>query len=958
MADSTELIPLFLLGVIIYAAITVFLFPGDFEKDDKPVASYAFPFYIVGTTLLFAGMLFCAIIIERSSKQYYLKPNKPKSKIYWLQPGNQHVGDQVFGAFMAVKLGPESSISEGPEYIKSTRFPKYDGRYVELYTVLGSTMLGFIIQFVGLRGLHASVILAQLGSTFIMSILRTCLRTQRMAPEENLLKDERDLATQKKQELDAFAFYLHKVASFEPTSSTTLATSRSNSSDTYVAHPEKQQVKEIIATRALLADITSKQESKHGVNVPWDDIPTRKVAKSLADTIGMTMDLLSSWGVDYEKDFQFDLSFECKPEGSERTSYSHRQHPVRVQRSGDALKWKVNQNELEAIIGLSTWSLYKFDEGWKSPLVRMVGLNESEAGTLEMYLDFHKWIFRQTEAKLVSAKMVDSPKRLFGFDSDRYAYDNDILIVRTDSSVETMVAQDIYIHFLRSALTHLSGLDSDAEVLPGIQGTLTAQHGQINDLVSCFENCNLGSREDALLCAIPVLRAQGLLPSLAAYSPRVRALRETFIQQNEWTKAFKLLEWVCQRSNHTDFEYSVYELGYLCRRALLVKDVKVCKIGLEYTCKLLAYDLRKQFFDSRGISAPENWSESQAHTEWRNGFTQQLGWVAWHISVNTSSAKWIQPTLQEYGARECLDTQAELGEDLKYPLDSIKALKEWITLDDWDFTRDFDGKEDEQSLGWALQENHHAIAYFLLARWAEVGLEHEIFFQRAFLATARYHSHWGIWVLKQHGADIEAVNGRKVSALLQLIDDENLPAFKTLLDNGANPDGNDKAPDVKPLILAAHRGLTDFAESLLQKSASIHVTDTIGMSALHWASDQDQLETVRLLLSHGADIEMIGADGMTPLHSAVTSGHLQMVKLLLEAGADVNAREGSLGKTPLMFAASHSFLAIVHLLLEQEADINVKDLNGSTALDWLRATKFSDSFEVIKEALEAHGMRS
>jgi ankyrin repeat protein len=130
------------------------------------------------------------------------------------------------------------------------------------------------------------------------------------------------------------------------------------------------------------------------------------------------------------------------------------------------------------------------------------------------------------------------------------------------------------------------------------------------------------------------------------------------------------------------------------------------------------------------------------------------------------------------------------------------------------------------------------------------------------------------------------------------------------------------------------------------------------MSALHWASDQDQLETVRLLLSHGADIEMIGADGMTPLHSAVTSGHLQMVKLLLEAGADVNAREGSLGKTPLMFAASHSFLAIVHLLLEQEADINVKDLNGSTALDWLRATKFSDSFEAIKEALEAHGIRS
>lgn len=951
MADSTELIPLFLLGVIIYAAITVSLFPGDFEKDDKPVASYAFPFYVVGTTLLFAGMLFCAIIIERSSKQYYIKPNKPNNKIYWLQPGNQHVGDQVFGAFMAVRQGPESSMSEGLEYIKSTRFPKYDGRYVELYTVLGSTMLGFIIQFVGLRGLHASVILAQLGLTFIMSILRTCLRTQRMAPEENLLKDERDLATQRKQELDAFAFYLRGVASFEPASSTS-TTPRSNSSDSYVAHPEKPLVKEIIETRALLADITSKQESKHGLNVPWDDIPTRKVAKSLADTIGMTMDLLSSWGVEYEKEFRFDLSFECKLEGPEWTSYSHGQHPIRVQRSGDALKWKVDQNELEAIIGLSTWSLYRSDEGWKKPLVRMVGLNEPEAGTLEMYLDFHKWIFRQTEAKLVSAKMVDSPKRLFGFDSDRYAYDNDILIVRTDNNVETMVAQDMYIHFLRSALAQLSGLDSDAEVLPGVQGTLTAQHGQINDLVSCFENCTLGSREDALLCAIPVLRAQSLLPSLAAYSPKVRALRETFIQHNEWSKAFKLLEWVCQRSIYTDFEYSVYELGYLCRRALLVKDMKICKMGLEYTCKLLAYDLRKQFFDSRGISAPDNWSESRAYTEWRNEFTQQLGWVAWHISVNTSSARWIQPTLQGYGAIGSLNTQAELGQDAQYPLEAIKALQDWITLEDWDFTRDFDGKEDEQSLGWAVQERHYAIAYFLLTRWAEVGSEHEIFSQRAFLATAKYNSHWGILVLKQHGADIEAVNGRKISALLQVIDEENLSAVNALLDNGANPDGNEKAPDVKPLILAAHRGLTDFAKTLLENGASIHVIDTIGMSALHWASHENQLDMVRLLLSHGANIDLLGADGIIPLYSATTGGHLEIVKLLLEAGSDINFHGGDNDMTPLMLAASSSFESIIYFLLDKGANIHARDINGSTALDWARNSIRPAAVRILEEALQ------
>lgn len=942
--------------MIAYAAVTALVLPEDFKKNDKAVPSYAFPCYIVGTSLLFAGMLFCAIIIERSSRQYYFKSIKP-SRIYWLQPGNQHVGDQVFGAFMAVKQGPGSSMSKQLRYIKSTRHSIYDITYVGLYTVLGSTMLGFIIQFIGLRGLHASVILAQLGSTLLMSIMRTCLRTERMTPEENLLedRDKRDLAVQKKQELDVFAFHLHNVESFEPTLSISPAASRSNSPDTCVAQPDKPLVKQIIETRALLAEITSKTQSHLGSNVSWDDMPIRKVARSLTETIGTTMDLLSSWGVDYGKEFEFPLSFECiecTTKGSAQTVPSRGKHLIRIQRRGDALKWRVDENELEAIIGLLTWSLYKSDEEeGQKPLNRMVGLSESEAGKLETYLYFHKWIFRQTEAKLVSNKMIDSSKRLFGFDSEQYASDSDILIVSTENGAETMVAQDIYIHFLRNALTHLNELNYDAEVLPGIQSTFLAQHTQINDLASCFETCNLGSREDALLCAIPILRTLDLLPPLAAYSAKVRALKENLVQKNDWAKAFKLLEWICQRSEYTEFEYSLYELGYFCRRALLVKDNNICRMGLEYTRKLLVSDMRKEFFDSQGVSTPDRWLGSQAYCEWCNGFTKQLGWVTWHISVNMSSAKWIQPTLQENSASESLQTRAEIGQDARFPIEAIKALQEWITLDDWDFTRDLDGKEDEQAFGWALQEGHYAIAYFLLTRWAEVGFEHELFFQRAFIATARYSSDWGIWVLKQHGADIEAVNRMKISALLQVIDDENLDAVQSLLSNEANPNGNDKAPDAKPLILAAHRGLTDFVALLLQYNASIHITDTIGMSALHWASDQNQLETARLLLSHGANVEMIGASGMTPLHSAVTNGHLEMAKLLLEAGANIDAQEENSGKTSLMFAAKYAFVEIIQMLLERGADLHRQDLDGSTALYWAETSHCPDPFQMIEEAL-------
>ncbi|KAJ5396665.1 hypothetical protein N7509_004778 [Penicillium cosmopolitanum] len=924
------------IGVIIYAAITVFLFPGDFEKDDKPVASYAFPFYVVGTTLLFAGMLFCAIIIERSSKQYYIKPNKPNNKIYWLQPGNQHVGDQVFGAFMAVRQGPESSMSEGLEYIKSTRFPKYDGRYVELYTVLGSTMLGFIIQFVGLRGLHASVILAQLGSTFIMSILRTCLRTQRMAPEENLLKDERDLATQRKQELDAFAFYLRGVASFEPASSTS-TTPRSNSSDSYVAHPEKPLVKEIIETRALLADITSKQESKHGLNVPWDDIPTRKVAKSLADTIGMTMDLLSSWGVEYEKEFRFDLSFECKLEGPERTSYSHGQHPIRVQRSGDALKWKVDQSELEAIIGLSTWSLYKFDEGWKNPLVRMVGLNESEAGTLEMYLDFHKWIFQQTEAKIVSAETIDSSKRLFGFESDRYVYDNDILVVRTENSVETMVAQDIYIQFLHNALKPNNAFKGDTLLNDSIHSStfrqsFSAKNSQIEELIHCFESCMLGSREDALLCAIPTLRSLNLLPELAGDSAQVRKQIEDLISQNNWEKAFRLLEWICERSQGDELRNSAYELGYLCRRALMVHDASIRGAGLKYMCKILKKNIRGDFLNSQHVRSPMHWSESSQLEHWLGQFSRELGWIAWHISSNIPSAECIQPTLKSHGVLESLGTSAESGEDAKLSIATVKATQEFLTLSAWDIHhRDLEGNDDELGYIWALKEDLGAIAYLLCI-------------------AARHPAGQGVNVLLRHGADIGASDERTISALLQAIDENDLIAAETLLENGANPNGNEKGPDANPLGLCAQRDLTDMAQLLLGHGASVYTTDASGMSALHWASNENKLGIASLLLSHGANVGKFGADGVIPLHCAVRNNYLDMTELLLKAGSETDAPGGNREKTSLMFAADSGFVDIVYMLLANGANVHARDAKGLTALDWAKISNRSDIVKILEEA--------
>ncbi|PWY92775.1 hypothetical protein BO70DRAFT_349091 [Aspergillus heteromorphus CBS 117.55] len=437
-------------GVLIYAAITVYLFPQQFKKDGSLVVSYAFPLFLLGTMMLCTGMFLCAFIIERASTECYLRPATP-SKIYWLQPGEQEVGDQVFGAFLGVNEGPGSTLTQNLMYIKSVRSPENPGKSsLLLYFTVAVTMVGFVLQFVGERGLHASVILAEMGATFVMAVVRTCLRTKRTGPEENRLKgEERHLVEHKKQELDWFAFYLLGVEGFRLVLDAGLS-SGTSSGTSQTSSQSPSLGARLMQTRIQLARLTSNPDEES--SLAWDDLPIRRVARNLADTIESTMNILSSWKSMSGDTAGFDLAFTCQSL-DKTTSPTTETYTIKLERSEDTLQWKVDETELEAVLGLWTWSLLKSDPKWlHSGLGRAVGLTISEAGKEETDLYFHKWIFRQREAKMVSSKMIPFDHQLFGYYSDTHPNDKSILTVKTNNTLETMAAQDIFIQFLRSAL--------------------------------------------------------------------------------------------------------------------------------------------------------------------------------------------------------------------------------------------------------------------------------------------------------------------------------------------------------------------------------------------------------------------------------------------------------------------------------------------------------------------------
>lgn len=59
-----------------------------------------------------------------------------------------------------------------------------------------------------------------------------------------------------------------------------------------------------------------------------------------------------------------------------------------------------------------------------------------------------------------------------------------------------------------------------------------------------------------------------------------------------------------------------------------------------------------------------------------------------------------------------------------------------------------------------------------------------------------------------------------------------------------------------PLHYSSHHGHSTCTEMLLQENCQMDVFNHRGMTALHEAADNDQLEIVKLLVQHGADVDM------------------------------------------------------------------------------------------------------
>ena len=145
------------------------------------------------------------------------------------------------------------------------------------------------------------------------------------------------------------------------------------------------------------------------------------------------------------------------------------------------------------------------------------------------------------------------------------------------------------------------------------------------------------------------------------------------------------------------------------------------------------------------------------------------------------------------------------------------------------------------------------------------------------------------------------------------------------------------APSRAPLADAAEKMDRAAIRALLKQRASVNTAQPDGMTALHWAAYQDDIEIARLLVRAGANVNAANRYGVTPLSLSCTNGNGAMVEMFLKDGADPNAPLPG-GETPLMTASRTGNLAAVKALINHGARVEAKDdRRGQTALMWAAA---------------------
>lgn len=220
--------------------------------------------------------------------------------------------------------------------------------------------------------------------------------------------------------------------------------------------------------------------------------------------------------------------------------------------------------------------------------------------------------------------------------------------------------------------------------------------------------------------------------------------------------------------------------------------------------------------------------------------------------------------------------------------------------------------------------------------------------------------------------DLEAVNSRNATPLMEAIENNHVSSVKSLITAGANLSKRFYRGDTY-LHIAAAGGSNGALEVLLERGMNVNEKNFFGETPLFQAVRTDNVQGMEILLENDADSSILPEKGKSLTEMVLESRNPDMLKVFIKSGADLKLKDGDTvlhlvarlgnlemlkgiknkkfqgsvknqsGLTPLHVASDPS---VVRMFVRMGIDINSKTEKNETALH-LAAAK--GSIELVKD---------
>lgn len=896
-------------GVLIYAALSQYHL--KLSKSGTVVPAYGFPILLTGTLSLAIGMFLCAQAVETSTKEETWEPTeKGDSKsVVWLQQGGQTVGDQRFGSF-ARRSGvnfPENRV------LTSEKAGK--GKPVLVTAAISTAFFGFVAQFVGLRAMHPSVTIAQLGAVLIMTILRSCARIQREGRNDIEDPDEiegyeldwlaKDLKGCQSWEINTgretscqvpmppTSFEVSSANAKEVTKSTSTLIERiwSQASPPQISDDKQSDVVSVAPSSDEEEEIDTSEQRfplQNDVNAAvmrtrarlarlshdWM-FGGRKKAEVLHNLIEETMnEIFDNMTIREDLKTEREISWSIPVEASFKDSTTNAEQinlifSRKLNENQSFGAWTIEKSELEAVLCLWTSSIVRADrQRARDRLPRFKRVRILACATELTSTHYNVWVPRARNPKL--ERVYDDDTRYYGYTrapSRDQVSSSGYLYVDAEGDSSTLCAQELYSLFifeLAGMVQDIGGVTTphNKDAVTRATGTLDGpnteafrlHNSNLEHLADIYNGHGLGSTEDAYFSIISAFGSAGKLPYPYETCLEVMNNSEELARSGKWRDGLENDSWLYKNSKS---ENAPMNLTDVITKPLLEQARKLAK-------NITRFDRRDQ--------VQEMWEATYSYCKLiraeKSEEKRALGLVTLCLTCTRANLEFGQEamtgllcdTIQYFGGKKMHNNQ-----DFKA---KVQMLWNNAAFSDFRFTARFLWENTVDAWLQSNQEQCPLISRVLIDVLRDIGgVLFNVELQRYFTTPICLKS--AAAVTADHGISIEESKDPLFPIDLLLI-----RKYRS------------------PVQMAAEVGNLQILQALLEAGADIineKPAPHYGRTALQAAAGAGHLNIVSLLIDKGAkkDEEPAPYYGRRALQAAAGAGHLKVVKFLCNDLKDI-----------------------------------------------------------------------